>query len=67
VHPSERNDLHELYFMCDDIAALVAELQRHDLPCAPIQDQGWGRVTRVTLPAVERWGSMSPGTRGPIR
>jgi hypothetical protein len=60
VHPSERNDLHELYFMCDDIAALVAELQRHDLPCAPIQDQGWGRVTRVTLPGGGTLGVYEP-------
>jgi hypothetical protein len=60
VHPSERNDLHELYFMCDDIAALVAELQRHDLPCTPIQDQGWGRVTRVTLPGGGTLGVYEP-------
>ncbi len=60
VHPSKRNDLHELYFMCDDIAALVAELQRHDLPCAPIQDQGWGRVIRVTLPGGGTLGIYEP-------
>lgn len=60
VHPSERNDLHELYFMCDDIAAVMSELQRHDLSCAPIQDQGWGRVTRVTLPGGGTLGIYQP-------
>jgi hypothetical protein len=60
VHPSERNDVHELYFMCDDIAALVATLQGHKLSCAPIQDQGWGRVTRVTLPGGGTVGIYQP-------
>ena len=60
VHPSDRNDRHELYLMCDDVAALVAELQRHDLTCAPIQDQGWGRVTRVTLPGGGTLGIYEP-------
>ena len=29
VHPSDANDVHEFYLMCDDINALTAELQRH--------------------------------------
>lgn len=27
VHPSPKNDVQEFYFICDDIAALVAELE----------------------------------------
>jgi hypothetical protein len=49
-HPSEKNDLHEFYLMCDDVHAFVAEMARHNLTCGPIQDQGWGVLTDVTLP-----------------
>jgi hypothetical protein len=28
VHPSERNNEHELYLMCDDIEGFVAEMAR---------------------------------------
>ena len=27
VHPSDENDLHELFLMCDDVRALVAEMK----------------------------------------
>jgi hypothetical protein len=51
VHPSERNSVHELYLMCDDIAALVADLQQRGMTCGPIRDQRWGRLTAITLPS----------------
>ena len=40
VHPSEKNDVHEFYLMCDDVEAFVAEMQRQRIACAPVQDQG---------------------------
>jgi hypothetical protein len=43
VHPSDENDHHELYVMCDDIEALVAEMATRGITCAPVQDEGWGR------------------------
>jgi len=33
VHPSDENDVHELYLMCDDVQAFIAEMARHDLAC----------------------------------
>jgi len=27
VHPSEKNDVHEFFLMCDDVHAFVAEMQ----------------------------------------
>ena len=50
VHPADTNGKHELYFMCNDVEALVETLAARNIETAPIQDQGWGLVTQITLP-----------------
>jgi hypothetical protein len=60
VHPSEKNDAHELYLMCDDVEAFVAEMKTHDVACDPINNQGWGMVTRMTLPGGGKLGVYQP-------
>jgi hypothetical protein len=50
VHPSDKNDVHEFYLMCDDVETLIAELNKHNITCSPVQQQGWGLLTTVTLP-----------------
>ena len=40
VHPSDKNGVHELFMMCADVEALVAEMTRRNLSCAG-QDEGW--------------------------
>ena len=41
VHPSNENDVHEFYLMCDYIDAFVEEMKTHNIACTPVQDQGW--------------------------
>ena len=60
VHPSDKNNLHELYFMCDDINAFVAKMKAHIVSCDPVQDQGWGLLTQVTLPGGGKIGVYQP-------
>lgn len=60
VHPSEKNDVHEFYLMCDDIEALVAEIGEHGVPTSPVEDAGWGRITVVTLPGGGKLGIYQP-------
>ena len=60
VHPSDKNDVHELYLMCDDVEALVAEMKRHALTCGPVRDQGWGLLTQLTLPGGGKLGIYQP-------
>jgi hypothetical protein len=50
VHDSDSNDRHELYLMCDDVEALIATLSDREIACGPVDDQGWGLVTQITLP-----------------
>ena len=60
IHPSDRNDVHEFYLMCDDVQAFVAEMQQRNIYCGPVQDQGWGVLTQVTLPGGGRLGVYQP-------
>ena len=60
VHPAEDIEEHELYLMCDDIEATVAELQRKGVVTRPIQDQPWGRLTQVVLPSGDELGLYEP-------
>jgi len=59
-HPAEENGRHELFLMCDDVAALVQTLAEEDVPTAEISDQGWGLVTHVELPSGSRLGVYQP-------
>lgn len=60
VHPSERNDVHEFYFMCDDLEAFIAELKKHHIACDPVQDEGYGLLTQLTLPGGGKLGVYQP-------
>ncbi len=60
VHPSEKNDVHEFYLMCDDVEALVAELEGQRIACDPIHNLGWGLITQVLLPGGGKLGIYQP-------
>src|SRR5437867_2165717 len=60
VHPSDENDVHEFYLMCDDVEALIAEMKRRGIACGPVHDQGWGLLTQVTLPGGGKLGIYQP-------
>jgi hypothetical protein len=60
VHPSDKNDVHELYLMCDDVEAFVEDMKKNDVSCGPIQDQGWGVLTQLTLPGGGKLGVYQP-------
>ncbi len=60
VHPSERNDVHELYLMCDDVEVFVMEMNKQGIATGPVQDEGWGRLTQLTLPGGGKLGIYQP-------
>ncbi|HSK95326.1 MAG TPA: VOC family protein [Euzebyales bacterium] len=52
VHPTEAAGAHELYLMCDDIAALVDDLAAKDVEIVrPVSDEGWGLLASFRLPS----------------
>ena len=60
VHPAETSGHQELYLLCDDVEAFTAELRGRGIPCSPIDEQRWGRITRVTLPGGGALGVYEP-------
>jgi hypothetical protein len=67
VHPSETNDVHELYLMCDDVRAFIAEMQKKKVTCAPIEEQRWGSITRLTLPGGGKLGVYQAKHASPLK
>lgn len=60
VHPSDENDVHEFYLMCDDVKAFVAEMKKHKIACGEVHDLGWGVLTQVMLPGGGKLGVYQP-------
>jgi catechol 2,3-dioxygenase-like lactoylglutathione lyase family enzyme len=60
VHPSEKNDVHEFYLMCDDVGALIAEMGKRGAACSEVQDLRWGLLTHVSLPGGGKLGIYQP-------
>jgi len=51
VHPTDGATRHELYLMCDDIHATLADLRGKGVEVAQdVSDQGWGLLASVRLP-----------------
>jgi catechol 2,3-dioxygenase-like lactoylglutathione lyase family enzyme len=60
VHPSDENDMHELYLMTDDLDAEIAALRKARVHCEEPVQQAWGRVTRLKLPGGGALGLYQP-------
>jgi hypothetical protein len=57
VHPAERSGAVELYLVCDDVDATVAEWTGRGVVFeGPVSDERWGRVTSFRLPGGGRIG-----------
>jgi len=59
VHPGDESS-HELYLMCDDVEAFMADMKKRRVACSEIQDLRWGRLTQVTLPSGASLGVYEP-------
>jgi catechol 2,3-dioxygenase-like lactoylglutathione lyase family enzyme len=59
-HPAEQNDKHELYFMCDDVTAEIAALEKKGVVCSPVHEERWGSLTSIPLPGGGSIGLYQP-------
>jgi len=66
VHPAKEDGAHELYLMCDDANAFVADMQSRGVPCDPVFNAGWGLLTRITLPGGGKLGVYEPRHARPM-
>ena len=61
VHPDDEGPpRHELFLMCDDIAATVAQLAAKGIKADAIMEQRWGLYTTITLAGDEQIGLYQP-------
>jgi catechol 2,3-dioxygenase-like lactoylglutathione lyase family enzyme len=68
-HPTSPDDSgrHELYLMCDDVEATVADLEAKGVEfVAPISDERFGRVTRMRVPGGGELGLYQPTHPSPL-
>lgn len=66
VHPAASNGSHELYLMCEDVAAFVADMSGRGVACSPLQAERWGLITRLTLPGGGEVGVYQPTHPSPL-
>jgi len=59
-HPAAENGNHEIYLMCDDVAATIETLEGQKVKCDPVADLGWGLLTHLSLPGGGRLGLYQP-------
>jgi catechol 2,3-dioxygenase-like lactoylglutathione lyase family enzyme len=68
VHPAAGDSRHELYLMCDDIHATLAELRGKGVEVArDVSDQGWGLVAAIRLPDGSQFPIYEPRHPSPLR
>jgi catechol 2,3-dioxygenase-like lactoylglutathione lyase family enzyme len=59
-HPSDENDRHELYLMCDDLKAEMLALGKKGVSCSEVQEARWGSITKIRLPGGGEVGLYQP-------
>jgi len=59
-HDSEYNDRHELFLMCDDIAATLKDLKSKNVKVSDVSEQRWGMLATCTLPGGGKIGLYQP-------
>jgi catechol 2,3-dioxygenase-like lactoylglutathione lyase family enzyme len=67
VHPAGENGRHELYFMCDDLEAEMAELGKKGVECSEVHKERWGSITKIRLPGGGEVGLYQPAHPTAIR
>jgi len=67
VHPAEGSDRHELYLMCDDLDATIAELRTKGVETVEeVAEQRWGRTTAIGIPGGGRIALYEPAHASPL-
>jgi catechol 2,3-dioxygenase-like lactoylglutathione lyase family enzyme len=67
VHPADGEGRHELYLMCDDIHATLAELRGKGAEVAgDVSDQGWGLLAAIRLPDGSEFPLYQPRHASPL-
>ena len=67
VHPADGENRHELYLMCDNIQATLAELRGKGAKVVgDVSDQGWGLLAAIRLPDGSEFPIYEPRHPSPL-
>lgn len=66
VHETEDDSKHELWLICEDIAATVRQFEKEGVKATPVADRGWGLVTTLELAGGEKLGLYEPKHLSPL-
>ena len=68
IHPADGGSRHELYLMCEDIDATLAELRAKGVAVArDVSDERWGRLAAIRLPDGSELSIYEPRHPSPPR
>jgi catechol 2,3-dioxygenase-like lactoylglutathione lyase family enzyme len=65
-HPTDGAESHELYLMCDDIHAFIADMKSRGIPTSPVHEERWGLLTTITRPGGGKLGVYEPRHASPL-
>ena len=62
IHPVEKGEpaRQELYLMCDDLSATIADLKARGVTCGEITEARWGSITTIEVPGAGPIGLYQP-------
>ncbi|MGA8271278.1 MAG: VOC family protein [Candidatus Sulfotelmatobacter sp.] len=69
-HDSDKQssvDRHELYLMCDDIAATLKDLKAKNVKVSEVGEQRWGKIATISLPGGGKIGIYEPQHASPLQ
>ena len=55
-HPTEDEEMHEIYLICDNIKDTLADLKAKNVECTAVQEERWGSLISITLPGGGKLG-----------
>ncbi len=67
VHPYKRNNVHQVYLMCDDIEEFIREMKEKDILCEAVTQADWGLLTYLPLPGGGKLGIYQPRHARPMK
>ena len=59
-HDAKQPARHELFLMCDDLAATLRDLKAKRVPVSAVSEQRWGNLATLTLPGGSKLGIYQP-------
>jgi hypothetical protein len=60
VHPSDDNDIHEFYLMCDDLDGFANRMKGLKVAIGPVKSLPWGLLSELRLPGGGRLKIYQP-------